>query len=39
MNEEINTQDITEYCTLDIQTSGLFETESEIIEISIETVK
>lgn len=39
MNEEINTQDITEYCTLDIQTSGLFETESEIIEISIAKVR
>ena len=35
MDEELNTKDIKEYSVIDIDTSGLFETESEIIEIAI----
>lgn len=39
MSQEVNNKDITEYCTLDIETTGLFETESEIITISIVKVR
>lgn len=39
MNKELNTQDIIEYSVIDIETTGLTETEDEIIEIAIVKVK
>lgn len=39
MNKELNTQNITEYSVIDIETTGLTETEDEILEISIVKVR
>lgn len=39
MKEELKLNNITDYCTIDIETTGFFEGQNEIIEIGIVKVK